>query len=212
MTVTSVISSFSFFISEFADALAVVLTALLTAVAFKLLLAEQLPLTPKPSAIEHYVTLNLVQFALQACLNCITHLATSNLAEGFFQPEEDYTCTPEVDFYQLFHQSPVSGNATTTSLDPTGPNQHVWWCHALVIVNLIFFLINIIFIVVQTAIFLQHLDDRTQRQLLAESTWGCVHSELKFLISKEHHSVVHNTRKTMRLIAHDSPHNEEDLA
>ena len=65
------------------------------AVAFKLLLAEQLPLTPKPSAIESYVTLNLVQFALQACLNCITHLATSNVAEGFFAPEEDYTCTPE---------------------------------------------------------------------------------------------------------------------
>merc|ERR1711939_718981 len=162
-------------------------------------------------AIEIYVTFNLFQFALQAFLNCIIHLATANLAEGLFKPPEEFTCTPEFEFYQLI-ATPVSGNATTPLLDPSDPKtSHIWWCHALVGVNVSFFFINIIIIVFQTFNFLRHLDDRSQRQLLAESTWGCVHADLDFLISNQLNSLIHNTRKTMRLIAHDSPHSVEEL-
>ena len=67
------------------------------AVAYKLILSEQLPLTPQPSVIEQFVLFNILQFALQATFNCIVHLLSANLAEGYFGPNDEpgYVCQAE---------------------------------------------------------------------------------------------------------------------
>jgi len=168
MLVTSVISSFSFFISEFADALAVVLTALLTAVAFKLVLAETLPLTPKPSAIEQYINFLLYQFALQACLNLTIHLATANLADGFFAPEGDdsYSCEAESSYYMVA----LAILNATGPVSALGPQQHLWWCNFLSVINFIFFMINLVILAAMTFHFLHkkktrvHPDSSSRRR------------------------------------------------
>ena len=72
------------------------------AVAFKLVLAESLPLTPKPSAIENYINMLLYQFACQACLNLAAHLAKANFANGFFAPENDETYSCEAESVQHY--------------------------------------------------------------------------------------------------------------
>ena len=64
------------------------------AVAFKIIMAEQLPLTPKPSIIELYINFSLFQFAAQACLNCVIHLFSANVAEGF-AAEDGLGCEAE---------------------------------------------------------------------------------------------------------------------
>ena len=62
--------------------------------AYKIILAEQLPLTPKPSIIENYITLSLVQFGLQASVNCAIHLFSANVVEGFVA-KGDFSCEAE---------------------------------------------------------------------------------------------------------------------
>ena len=52
MQVSTLLSAFSFFLDDYGSALGAVLTALLTAVSFKLQLADQLPNTPTLSPIE----------------------------------------------------------------------------------------------------------------------------------------------------------------
>ncbi len=64
---TSLIGSLSFFIDGFHDAVALVITALLTSVAFKLNLAEQLPNMPKPTAVEIYMLVSFGIFLFQVC-------------------------------------------------------------------------------------------------------------------------------------------------
>lgn len=65
--------------------------------AIKLVANEALPLTPKPSVIERYMTKLLTLFTVQACVILGVHLASANLASGLFAPEdgEDYSCEPE---------------------------------------------------------------------------------------------------------------------
>jgi len=172
MLVTSVISSFSFFISEFADALAVVLTALLTAVAFKIIIAEQLPLTPKPSIIEKYITNNLYLFLFQGIGNLFIHLFTANIAEGFLVPEgEEFTCEPEVQYFQV-----ITGRYKANRTGPTSLEQ--WWCNFASIANLIWFFITIGVISLVYYCFSSASSSKSSRQILAEQTWSCLSDEI----------------------------------
>ena len=69
---------------------------LLQAVAFKIIITEQLPLTPKPSIIEKYITNSLFLFLVQGIGNLLVHLFAANVAEGFLAPEgEEFVCEAE---------------------------------------------------------------------------------------------------------------------